>query len=60
MSNQQLIWAMSHDWFSNSFNREVAGSPDGQMEFIVVVLDRTEFQSYEFTSFEALKAWAGY
>lgn len=61
MTRQQVEWAKQHDWFMHAFDTfgmdgwrvQVCGSsvgPDGQLYC----------ETETFTSFQALRAWAGY
>ena len=63
LTNQHIVWAASHDWFSSAAIPTHGTDPAYVIGTAQVLDTRTGVWSEEtekFTDFEALRAWAGY
>ena len=61
MTRQQMEWAKRHDWFITAYDSHDQDGWIVQGRVECVGADGSQWIEYEsFTSFQALRAWAGY
>tara|TARA_R110000796_G_C14368721_1_gene413718 strand:+ start:416 stop:610 length:195 start_codon:yes stop_codon:yes gene_type:complete len=59
VTNQQVYWAMQHNWFITTIERRMVSFGD-VVNVIIVRCDVIGGKTISFTDFNKLKEWAGY